>query len=285
MAMKAFAMPAVFPLMRQSLDGTTASGPYEARLGKEEFGKEVHVYAPAYTESTLKELLHTADHIYFNSVTQMGRFLPAVRAAGWIKRSASASTRVIQRQRWAVISMIPVHRAAASAWSVPSLTSLIGMRSTSFTSTPCANPFMMDPLVLINHVAGEFAPYINRVKAVNFGGGHFINKQGYDIETLINAIKDFRTAFRVEVILEPGSGLVVDAGYLVATVLDIVHNEKAIAILDASASCHMPDVLEVPYTPPLYGAASPAFIPIPTSLAAIPAWRAMSSANILSKSP
>jgi carboxynorspermidine decarboxylase len=111
-------------------------------------------------------------------------------------------------------------------------------------------------VALINHVAKEFAPYIKRVKAVNFGGGHFINKSGYDVEALIHAIKDFRAAFGVEVILEPGSGLVVDAGYLVATVLDIVHNEKAIAILDASASCHMPDVLEVPYTPPLYGAAA-----------------------------
>jgi len=106
-------------------------------------------------------------------------------------------------------------------------------------------------------VAREFAPYISRVKAVNFGGGHFINKAGYDIEALIRAIRDFRTAFGVEVILEPGSGLVVDAGYLVATVLDVIHNETDIAILDASASCHMPDVLEVPYTPPLYDAAEP----------------------------
>ena len=98
-------------------------------------------------------------------------------------------------------------------------------------------------------MAREFAPYIRRVKAVNFGGGHFINKPGYDVGKLIAAIKAFRAEFGVEVILEPGGGLVVDAGYLVASVIGLHWNEKDIAILDASASCHMPDVLEVPYTP------------------------------------
>ena len=106
---------------------------------------------------------------------------------------------------------------------------------------------------LIEHVAREFPDYIRRVKAVNFGGGHFINKPGYDIHKLIAAIEAFRRAFNVDVILEPGAGLVVDTGYLVATVLDLHHNEKDIAILDTSASCHMPDVLEVPYRPPLFG--------------------------------
>jgi carboxynorspermidine decarboxylase len=116
-------------------------------------------------------------------------------------------------------------------------------------------------------VAGEFGPYIRRVSAVNFGGGHFINKEGYDAEALIRAIRDFRDESGAEVILEPGSGLVVDAGYLVATVLDVVHNETDIAILDASASCHMPDVLEVPYTPPLFGADRPGVLPYTCILA------------------
>jgi carboxynorspermidine decarboxylase len=261
LAQKAFAMPAVFPMMRQSLDGTTASGLFEARLGKEEFGKEVHVYAPAYTESNLHELLQIADHIYFNSVTQIQRFLPVVRAAGADKKvglrinpgyskatlgghlydPCSPGSRFgvvraeLDKLDWDEIDILHVHALCES--------------------------FHDGSAGLINHVAREFAPYIRRVKAVNFGGGHFINKPGYDIDNLINAIRDFRASFPVEVILEPGSGLVVDAGYLVATVLDIVHNEKAIAILDASASCHMPDVLEVPYTPPLYGATSPGVHP------------------------
>ncbi len=114
---------------------------------------------------------------------------------------------------------------------------------------------------LIRHVARELAPYIKRVKAVNFGGGHFINKPGYDVAALIDAIKAFRAEFSVEVILEPGAGLVVDAGYLVAAVIGIHRNEKDILILDASASCHMPDVLEVPYKPPILGAGEPGVHP------------------------
>jgi carboxynorspermidine decarboxylase len=261
LAMKAFALPAVFPMMKGSLDGTTASSLYEARMGREEFGKEVHVYAPAYTEDNLRRLVKVADHIYFNSHGQIRSFLPMVRAAGADKKVGirvnpgySKATlgshlydpcspcsrfgvlhRDLDRLPWDEIDILHAHALCESldAGSVG----------------------------LINHIAREFGPYIRRVKAVNIGGGHFINKAGYDTQALIKAIKDFRTAFPVEVILEPGSGLVVDAGYLVASVLDIVHNEKDIAILDASASCHMPDVLEVPYTPPLYGAASPGVHP------------------------
>ncbi|MEQ1650579.1 MAG: carboxynorspermidine decarboxylase, partial [Hyphomicrobiaceae bacterium] len=107
---------------------------------------------------------------------------------------------------------------------------------------------------LINHVAKNFSAYIKRVKAVNLGGGHFINKPDYNIEKLIAAIKAFRAEFGVEVILEPGAGLVVDTGYLVSSVIGMHKNGKDIAILDASASTHMPDVLEVPYTPPIFGA-------------------------------
>jgi carboxynorspermidine decarboxylase len=106
-------------------------------------------------------------------------------------------------------------------------------------------------------VAREFAPYIRKVKAVNFGGGHFINKPGYDVGKLTAAIKAFRSEFGVEVIIEPGGGIVVDAGYLVASVIGLHWNEKNIAILDTSASCHMPDVLEVPYTPIVIGADKP----------------------------
>ncbi|MGO9145442.1 MAG: carboxynorspermidine decarboxylase [Desulfomonilia bacterium] len=261
LATKAFALPAVFPLMRESLDGTTASGLFEACLGREEFGKEVHVYAPAYTENSLHDLLKISDHIYFNSHDQIMRFFPMVRASGADKKVG--------------IRINPGYSKAtlgSHLYDPCSPRSRFGVVSAELDKLPwdeidilhahalCES--LHDGSVgLINHIAKEFAPYIRRVKAVNFGGGHFINKQGYDVEALINAIRDFRTAFPVKVILEPGSGLVVDAGYLVATVLDIVHNENAIAILDASASCHMPDVLEVPYTPPLYGAASPGVHP------------------------
>jgi carboxynorspermidine decarboxylase len=252
LATKAFAMPAAFPFMRDTLDGTTASGLYEARLGRETFGKEVHVYAPAYGPGEVEELTRIADHIYFNSPSQIARHVGAAKAAGraigirinpgysnatvggalydpCAPGSRFGTTRSeIDLLPWADIDILHVHALCES---------------------------LDDGSVgLIDHVAKTLAPYVRRVKAVNFGGGHFINKPGYDVGRLIAVIKAFRAEFGVEVILEPGAGLVVDAGYLVATVLDMHRNEADIAILDASASTHMPDVLEVPYTPPLYGA-------------------------------
>jgi carboxynorspermidine decarboxylase len=259
LATKAWAMPAAFPLMREHLDGTTASGEYEARLGREEFGKEVHVYAPAYAPGEVERICEFADHIYFNSPEQIGRLGPIARAAGrrigirinpgysnatlggalydpCAPCSRFGTTREeIDRLPWAEIDILHVHALCES---------------------------MADGSAgLIAHVAREFAPYVRRVKAVNFGGGHFINKAGYDVGALIRAIRDFRSAFSVEVILEPGAGIVVDAGYLVATVIGLHRNEKDIAILDTSASCHMPDVLEVPYTPGILGAAEPGVHP------------------------
>lgn len=260
LATKSWAMPAAFTMMRDLLDGTTASGEYEARLGREEFGKEVHVYAPAYTETEIESLTRLADHIYFNSPEQIARFLPIVKKkpgieigirvnpgysnatlGGALYDPCAPYSRFgtvkgeLDRLPWDAIDIFHVHALCES---------------------------LHDGSVnLIQHVAREFAPYLKRVKAVNFGGGHFINKPGYDIAALIDAVKAFRAAFNVKVILEPGAGLVVDTGYLVASVIGIHRNEKDILILDASASCHMPDVLEVPYRPPIVGAGEPGVHP------------------------
>ena len=256
LATKAFAMPAAFPMMAAVLDGSTASGLYEARMGHEEFGKEVHVYAPAFTEGELEELLGFAKHIYFNSVGQLRRFLPLVRSV----RGVHAGLRVNPGYSMATLGG-PLYDPCAPH-------SRFGATLETLDEAPwdeidilhvhalCeAND--MGSAGLIEHVGRELAPFVRRVKAVNFGGGHFINRQPYDVAALIDAIKAFRAKFKVDVILEPGAGLVVDTGYLVASVLDIHHNGGAIAILDASASCHMPDVLEVPYTPPVLGAGKP----------------------------
>lgn len=261
LATKSFAMPAVFPHMQESLDGTTASGLYEARLGREEFGKEVHVYSPAYTEQTLNGLLALSDHVYFNSHEQLRRFLPMVKAAGPEKKAG--------------IRINPGYSKATLGghlYDPCSPRSRFGVTRAELDELPWDDIDILHAhslceslhdgsAGLISHMAREFAPYIRRVRAVNFGGGHFVCKRGYDVDALIRAIREFRAAFDVEVILEPGSGLVVDAGYLVASVLDIVRNETDIAIVDASAACHMPDVLEVPYTPPLFGAAEPGAYP------------------------
>ena len=256
LASKSFAMPAVFPLMRETLDGTTASGEYEARLGREEFGKEVHVYAPAYGEGEVQRLTGLAEHIYFNSPAQIARFLPIVKAKVGIK----AGVRVNPAYSNATLGGALYDPCApGSRFGTPrDQLGEVPWSEVDILHVHALCESMADGSVgLIRHVAGEFAPFVKRVKAVNFGGGHFINKPGYDVAALIAAINEFRATFNVEVILEPGAGLVVDAGYLVASVLDLHRNEKDIAIIDASASTHMPDVLEVPYRPRIIGAGEP----------------------------
>ncbi len=254
LATKAFAFPAAFPLMRDHLDGTTASGEYEARLGREEFGKEVHVYAPAYAPGEVERLTALADHIYFNSPEQLARYGAAAR----VKPGVKIGTRINPGYSNATLGgplydpCAPNSRFGTTAAEIDQLP--WGEIDIFHAHSLCES--LHDGSVgLIEHVAKTFGAYVRRVKTVNFGGGHFINKPGYDVAKLIAAIKAFRATFNVEVVLEPGAGLVVDAGYLVASVIGFHSNGARIAILDASASTHMPDVLEVPYTPPLLGAA------------------------------
>ena len=260
LATKAFALPAVFPMMRQTLDGTTASGEYEARLGRETFGKEVHVYAPAFSEPEVRNLLKLSDHIYFNSASQLARFLPLVRAADGAGPRKHVGIRVNPGYSNATLGgplydpCAPCSRFGATRDTLEAMP----WSEIDILHTHALCESLHDGSVgLIEHVGRELGRYVRKVKTVNFGGGHFVNKPGYDVGKLIAAIKAFRAEFGVEVILEPGAGLVVDAGWLVATVLDIHRNDKDIAILDTSASTHMPDVLEVPYRPPVVGAGEP----------------------------
>jgi carboxynorspermidine decarboxylase len=255
LATKAWAMPAAFPILRDVLDGTTASGEYEARLGKEEFGGEVHVYAPAYTQAEIGSLAHLADHIYFNSGEQLSRYAPMIK-----ERGLGIGVRVNPGFSHATLGgslydpCAPYSRFGTGRGD---LDALPWEDIDIFHVHALCESLHDGSLALISHVAREFQPFLRRVAAVNFGGGHFINKPGYDVGALIAAIRAFRAEFPVDVILEPGAGLVVDAGYLLARVIAIHRNEKMIAILDTSASCHMPDVLEVPYQPQIVGAGAP----------------------------
>jgi carboxynorspermidine decarboxylase len=259
LATKAWAMPAAFPFMRDVLDGTTASGEYEARMGREEFGREVHVYAPAYGPGEVERLTGIADHIYFNSPEQIARGLPLVKAAGrevGIRINPGFSNATLGGALYD-----PCAPCSRFGTTVEEIDALPWADIDIFHVHALCESLADGSAGLIEHVARDFAPYLRRVKAVNFGGGHFINKPGYDLDKLIAALRAFRTAFDVEVYLEPGAGLVVDTGYLVSTVIGLTRNVKDIAILDASASTHMPDVLEVPYTPRVLGAAEPGVLP------------------------
>lgn len=252
LATKAWAMPAAFPLMRDTLDGTTASGEYEARMGREEFGKEVHVYAPAYGPGEVERLVAIADHIYFNSPGQLQKHMSTAKAAG-----RHVGLRINPGFSMATLG--------GNLYDPCAPGSRFGTTKIESAGIPWGEIDILHAhalceareegsVGLIKHVAENFADEIRQVKAVNFGGGHFINRPGYKLNALVQALQDFRKAFGVDVILEPGAGLVVNAGWLITTVLDLHRNEKEIAILDTSASTHMPDVLEVPYTPIIIGA-------------------------------
>ena len=255
LATKAFALPAAFTMMRDALDGTTASGEYEARLGRETFGKEVHVYAPAYGPGEVDRLLDIADHIYFNSPGQIALYLQRAKAAGreiGIRINPGFSNATLGGALYDPCA--PCSRFGTTMDRLGELP--WGDIDILHTHTLCES-LHNGSVGLIEHVATRLGDYVRRVKAVNFGGGHFINKPGYDLDALISAIKAFRAQFGVDVILEPGAGLIVDTGYLVSSVLDVHWNDKDIAILDTSASTHMPDVLEVPYKPPVFGSGEP----------------------------
>lgn len=252
LATKAFAMPAAFPFMRDYLDGTTASGEQEARLGADTFGKEVHVYSPAYAPGEVERLSQIAQHIYFNSAAQLDRF-------GDIARDADAKIGLRVNPGYSNATLggdlydpcAPMSRFGEVATKLDQ----VDWSGIDIFHVHALCESMADGSVgLIEHVADQFAPYLEQVSTVNFGGGHFLAKPGYELDALIQSIKAFCERFGVEVILEPGGGLVVDTGELHASVIDLHWNDGDIALLDASASTHMPDVLEAPYRPGIVGA-------------------------------
>lgn len=258
LATKGFAMPAAFPFMRDVLDGTTASGLYEARLGathfgSEEEGKEVHTYSPAYTDETLREILKYSSHIYFNAVAQLRKFAPLVRAA---RKNAVIGLRVNPRLSLVKNSALYDPSAPCSRFGVQKeeLTDeVLAQIDLIHVHNLCEN-LAEDSERLIEHVRTEFAFALPKIKHLNLGGGHFYTHKNYDIPRLIAALKKLKQDFAGTITLEPGAAHVLNGGYLVATVLDIIPHAQKIAILDASASTHMPDVLEVPYTPEIVGA-------------------------------
>ena len=255
LATKAFSLPAAFPMMTDYLDGTTASGEHEAIMGAESFGKEVHVYSPAYTEDEVRRLTEVAQHIYFNSNEQLKRFGDIARDAG-----AKVGLRVNPGYSNATLGGDLYNPCAPGSrfGEVASKLDEVDWSGVDIFHVHALCESLHEGSVgLIQHVAETFGQYIEQVSAVNFGGGHFLNKEGYDVSQLINAVKAFKARFGVEVILEPGAGLVVNTGELYASVLALHWNEMDLAILDASASTHMPDVLEVPYRPDIIGAGQP----------------------------
>ena len=255
LAQKAFSNYDLYPLLAPHLAGTEASGLFEARLGAEEMpGKEVHAFCAAYRADEMNELLRYADHIVFNSPAQLAKFGPAAKAAGKsvglrINPECSTQDGHAIYDPCAPGSRLGTTRAQwdAAVAANPALPQLLdGLHF----HTLCEQD--ADALaVTLDAVAEKFGDLLPKIKWLNFGGGHHITRPGYDMATLERCIRRAQHDWGVTVYLEPGEACALNAGYLLTRVLDVVKNgDTTIAILDASAACHMPDVIEMPYRPP-----------------------------------
>ncbi len=264
LAQKAFSNYDLYPVLAAYLDGTEASGLYEARLGAEHMpGKEVHVFCTAYREEEFEELLRYGDHIVFNSPRQLQKFGPGAKRAGksvGLRINPERSTQEGHTiyDPCAPGSRLGVTRAQWDANMKPELTALLdGLHF----HTLCEQD--ADALETTLEAAEErFGDILPHMSWINFGGGHHITRPGYDIPRLERCIRKTQEKWKAQIYLEPGEACALNAGYLAARVLDVLENAQTrIAILDASAACHMPDVLEMPYRPPLYGAGEPGELP------------------------
>ena len=255
LAQKCYSVYQTYPLIGKYISGCTASGLYEARLGHEEMGKENHIFSPAYLDDEFDEILNICDHISFNSVSQWEKFRE--RALSSPKKPSCG------------IRVNPEHSTQSHGIYDPCAPfSRLGATRDSFKNgfpegieglhfhTLCEQN--ADALAETAKAFEEkFSDFLPKIKWLNMGGGHHITRPDYDIELLVKTVKHFADTYGVEIYLEPGEAVALNAGWLVATVLDTLHNGMDIAILDASAACHMPDVLEMPYRPNIVGAGEP----------------------------
>ncbi|HEM4583728.1 carboxynorspermidine decarboxylase [Streptococcus suis] len=248
LAQKAFSMYATYPLISQYLAGTTASGLYEAKLGREEFGGEVHVFAPAFKDADLDEILEIADHIVFNSERQLRKHVDKCRAAG-----VSVGLRINPECSTQDEHALYDPCAAGSRFGVridQFSEDLLDLVDGLHFHTLCEQN-SDDLKTTLDAVEDKFGPYLHRIKWLNMGGGHHVTREDYDLDLLVSSIQHMQEKYGLEVYIEPGEAIALNAGYLVTEVLDIVENGIETLVLDASATCHMPDVLEMPYRPPL----------------------------------
>lgn len=253
LAQKAFSSFCTYPLIGKYISGTTASGLFEAKIGREEMNKENHVFSPAYKDDEFDEIADLCDHIVFNSFSQLDKYKARCKGKSiGIRINPECSTQ----------SDHAIYDPCAKG-------SRLGVIAENFDEQlfECVDGIHFHTLceqnsddleTTLNAVEEKFGKYLHKAKWLNMGGGHHITRSDYDIDRLIRCIKRVKEKYNVEVYLEPGEAVALNAGYLVTTVLDIVENGGIkTLILDASAACHMPDVLEMPYRPPLRNSGLP----------------------------
>ena len=252
LALKGYALWKSFLLIREYLDGCCASGLHEAKLAREEFGKEVHTYSPAFKEEEIDEIASLSQHLVFNSPAQFRRFASQAKRSN---PSLSLGLRVnpeYSESPKEIYNPCGLHSRLGTTiknFDTSILDKCDGLHFHALCEQDSASLEKV-----LEHFEMKFGTYIPQIKWVNFGGGHHITREGYDVEKLISLIKNFRERYGVEVYLEPGEAVGWETGPLIATVLDIVHNGIDIAILDTSAEAHMPDTIIMPYRAEVRGA-------------------------------
>ncbi|KAA8999772.1 carboxynorspermidine decarboxylase [Paenibacillus spiritus] len=259
LAQKGFSMHYLYPLVGKYLKGVTSSSLFEARLGYEKMGKETHVYAPAYVDSEFDEIMKYSDHIVFNSFSQWRRFKDRVQSA---PKKISCGIRINPEYSEIEIPLYdPCYNNSRMGTTLENFRpdELDGIDGLHFHTMCEQNSDTLERTLRV--VEEKFGPYLHGMRWLNFGGGHHITRPDYDLDTLCRSITHMKETYNVEIYLEPGEAVALNAGYLVATVLDTMKNGMDLAILDTSAECHMPDVLAMPYRPNIIGSGQPGEFP------------------------
>lgn len=256
LATKAFSMFSTFPLIGKYLKGVTSSSLFEARLGYEEMGKQVHIFSPAYREDEFEDIMKYSDHIIFNSFNQWKLYRDRVK--NYKDKKIQCGIRINPEYSEIETDIYnPCFENSRMGVTLKNFeeNDLDGIDGLHF-HTMCEQN--SDTLARTIKVVDEkFGKYIKNMKWLNFGGGHHITRDDYDLKTLIESVLYMKNKYNVEIYLEPGEAVALNSGFLVSTVIDITNNGMDLAILDTSAACHMPDVLEMPYRPNIIGSGKP----------------------------
>lgn len=260
LALKAFALPALFPVIREYLHGVCASGPLEAKLGRENFGKEVHTYAPAFTSDQIQRTISYSNVIIFNSSSQLDAHKAAVAQSN---KNIHLGLRVNPGHSEVKVDLynpcLPGSRFGMSPTDLQKVD--LSMISGLHFHSMCEH----DADVLFRTLEvfeKKFGSFMADMEWVNFGGGQHVTREGYDLDLLVATLNGFRKRYpHLQLYMEPGEAVVLDAGVFVTTVLDLIHNDMDIAILDCSAETHMPDVLAMPYRPHILGSGEAGKLP------------------------
>ncbi|MBP3760650.1 MAG: carboxynorspermidine decarboxylase [Ruminococcus sp.] len=254
LAQKAFSCYHLYPLIGKYLSGTACSGLFEAKLGFEEMGKENHVFSAAYRENEIDEIISYCGHIIFNSFSQLDRYRDKVLKAGK-KIGLRINPELSTQEGHEIYDPCSPKSRLGIKNKYFDRDDLYGVTGLHFHTLCEQNSDDLEKT--LNAVEEKFGDVLENMQWINMGGGHHITRDDYDISRLEKCIKHMQDKYSLEVYLEPGEAIALNAGYLITEVLDVVESDTDILILDTSAACHMPDVLEMPYRPPLKDSGNP----------------------------